>query len=465
MTGWIEDPAVLFPDAANAPSALGNAHYAARQDARESNARTYARRMRLAIRRAKGMLLTDVEGKTYYDCLAAAGTLTLGHNHPAVVQALQEALQAEVPFQALDIATPIKDEFTDALLGTLPPEFAARARVQFCSPSGSDAIEAAIKLVRTATGRQTMLAFDGGYHGMTQGALALMGNTHAKAALGGLGQPTQFLPYPHAFRCPFGVGGEQTAALSASYIRSLLSDPEGGLLPAGLVTELVQGEGGVIPSPDGWARKLRAITRELDIPLVVDEVQTGWGRTGALYAFQHPGITPDVLVLSKAIGGGLPLSVIVYDKDLDLWQGGAHAGTFRGNTLAMATGLATLRVLREQDIPRHAAAMGARMTRHLREIQGECAILGDVRGRGLMLGVEVVDPQGKPDALGHFPADGATARRLQKECLERGLIVEMGGRHGAVARFLPPLVITPDEVDAVCGIFRDACLAVMRSPA
>ena len=460
---WIADRDLIHPDAAVAVAPSTNAHFAARQDARESNARTYAKRMRMAITRAKGVMVTDADGKSYYDCLAAAGTLTLGHNHPAVVRALKDALDLEVPFQTLDIATPLKDEFTDALLSTLPRSFAARARVQFCSPSGSDAIEAAIKLVRTATGKSTMLAFDGGYHGMTQGALSLMGNTSAKSALGGLGQSTQFLPYPNSYRCPFGIGGESTGILSSTYIRSLLSDPEGGLLPAGMVAELVQGEGGVIPAPDTWACEIRAMTRELAIPLVVDEVQTGWGRTGALYACEHSGITPDVLVLSKAIGGGLPMAVVIYDKDLDLWQSGAHAGTFRGNTLAMAAGLATLDVIREEGLPRHAALMGARMTRHLREIQGECAMIGDVRGRGLMIGVEIVDPMGQPDALGHYPADGPMGRRIQQECLARGLIVEMGGRHGAVARFLPPLVITGEQVDAVCAIFRDACIAAMRT--
>ena len=440
-----------------------NAQFASRQDSRESNARTYARRMRIAIRQAKGVRLTDADGKTYFDCLAAAGTMALGHNHPAVVAALREALDSEVPFQTLDIATPLKDEFTHELLGTLPTGFASRARIQFCGPSGSDAIEAAIKLVRTATSKSAMLAFDGGYHGMTQGALSLMGNIHAKKVLGPLGQPTQFLPYPHPFRCPFGLGGEATGKVSAQYIRSLLQDPEGGMLPAGMVMELVQGEGGVVPAPDTWAREMRALTRELAIPLVVDEVQTGWGRTGSLYAFEHSGITPDVLVLSKAIGGGLPLSVIVYDEDLDLWEAGAHAGTFRGNTLAMAAGLATLRVIREQDLPRHAAQMGARLTRHLREIQGECALIGDVRGRGLMVGVEIVDPDGQPDAQGHLPADGVKARVIQQECFDRGLIVEMGGRNGSVARFLPPLVITAEDIDAVSEIFRAACMAAMRT--
>lgn len=440
-----------------------NAFFAQRQDQRESNARTYARRMRLAITHAKGMMLTDADGKQYFDCLAAAGTLALGHNHPAVVAALRQTLDRELPFQTLDIATPVKDEFTDALFSTLPPAFAKRARIQFCSPAGTDAIEAASKLVRISSGRPTMLAFSGGYHGMTQGALSMMGNLGPKGALTGGGNSVQFMPYPYAYRCPWDRGGEETAGLSASWVRTLLNDPEGGVAAAGLLTEVVQGEGGVIPAPDSWLRDIRAITAESKVPLIVDEVQTGWGRTGRLYAFEHAGITPDVLVLSKAIGGGLPLAVILYDSALDQWQPGAHAGTFRGNTLAMAAGLATLKVIREQHLVEHAERMGARLMAHMRALQKELPMLGDVRGRGLMVGVEIVDPAGKPDALGHPPVHGALASRVRAECLARGLIIEMGGRQGAVARFLAPLIITPEQVDAVADLFGAACRAAWAS--
>lgn len=436
----------------------GNEDYAARQDARESNARTYARRLRLSIVRARGMRVTDANGREYYDCLAAAGTLVLGHNHPEVSAAVKQAIDDGIAWQTLDIATPAKDAFTDALFATLPEGFARRARIQFCGPTGSDAMEAAIKLARTATGRAGMLAFSGGYHGMTQGSLALMGNTAPKQVPGFLAG-AQFLPYPYPYRCPFGRGGEETAKLSAAVLRNFLDDAESGVLPAAAVLELVQGEGGVIPAPDDWVRDVRAITRDRSIPMIVDEVQSGWGRTGRLYAFEHSGIEPDVLVLSKAIGGGLPLAVIVYDGKLDQWLPGAHAGTFRGNQLAMVAGMATLKVLREQNIPAHAERMGARMRAHLEAIASGLPCIGEVRGRGLMLGVEMVNPRGKPDALGHPPPDGELARRVQSECLSRGLIIEMGGRHGAVARFLSPLIITAADVDAIGSIFQDACHA------
>ena len=166
-----------------------------------------------------------------------------------------------------------------------------------------------------------------------------MGNTAPKQVPGFLAG-AQFLPYPYPYRCPFGRGGEETAKLSAAVLRNFLDDAESGMLPAAAVLELVQGEGGVIPAPDDWVRDVRAITRDHSIPMIVDEVQSGWGRTGRLYAFEHSGIEPDVLVLSKAIGGGLPLAVIVYDGKLDQWLPGAHAGTFRGNQLAMVAGMA-----------------------------------------------------------------------------------------------------------------------------
>jgi diaminobutyrate-2-oxoglutarate transaminase len=212
---------------------------------------------------------------------------------------------------------------------------------------------------------------------------------------------------------------------------------------------------------------VRALTAERGVPLVLDEVQTGLGRTGRLFAFEHSGAVPDVLVLSKAIGGGLPLALVVYRGGLDRWAPGAHAGTFRGNQLAMVAGLATLRVLLAEDLPAHAAAMGARLLTGLRALQAAHPCLGDVRGRGLMLGAEVVDPEADPacDADPAYDADPGPgtppaaphlARRLQAACLARGLIVELGGRHGAVVRFLPPLIITPAQVDAVLSRFADA---------
>src|SRR6185312_11635475 len=218
--------------------------------------------------------------------------------------------------------------------------------------------------------------------------------------------------------------------------------------PAAMILEVVQGEGGCIPAPDEWLRQIRRITREKEIPLILDEVQTGWGRTGAMYAFEHAGIEPDVLVLSKAIGGGLPLAVIIYDEALDRWQPGAHAGTFRGNQMAMSAGLATLRYLQDQGVPANAVTMGLHLQQRLRALQESFPEIGDVRGRGLMVGAEIVAPKTR-DSFGRPCADGQKARQMQRACFDRGLIIEVGGRHGSVLRFLPPLIVTPVEIDAI----------------
>jgi diaminobutyrate-2-oxoglutarate transaminase len=435
----------------------GNAYYLDRQTAFESNARTYPRKLPIAIRRAEGIYVEDTDGRRYIDCLAGAGALALGHYHPVVVEAVQRAVADGVPWQTLDLTTPVKDAFVEELFDSLPRAFAESVRIQFCGPSGADAIEAALKLVKTATRRRSILAFHGAYHGMTHGALGLTGETGPKLAIGGLMPEVHFLPYPYAYRCPFNLGGEATWRASVAYIERLLDDTNSGIAPpAGMILEAVQGEGGVIPAPDEWLREIRRITREREIPLIVDEVQTGVGRTGTMYAFEHAGILPDVLVLSKAVGGGLPLSMVVYREHLDRWQPGAHAGTFRGNQLAMAAGAATLRFVKEQRLDRHADAMGERLMAHLRRIQRESPHVGDVRGRGLMIGAEIVDAQAEPDRLGARPPCRELARRIQRECLDRGLILELGGRQGSVARFLPPLIVTDDDVDRIAEIFEEA---------
>ncbi|EPH1730978.1 aminotransferase class III-fold pyridoxal phosphate-dependent enzyme, partial [Pseudomonas aeruginosa] len=205
----------------------------------------------------------------------------------------------------------------------------------------------------------------------------------------------------------------------------------------------------------------RRITEQAGVALIVDEIQSGFARTGRMFAFEHAGIVPDVVVLSKAIGGSLPLAVVVYREWLDKWQPGAHAGTFRGNQMAMAAGSAVMRYLKEHDLAAHAAAMGERLAEHLRILQRDYPQLGDIRGRGLMLGVEIVDPQGEADALGHPPTDGALASRVQRECLRRGLILELGGRHGSVVRFLPPLIIGAEQIDEVARRFARALGAAL----
>lgn len=434
-----------------------------RQSKQESNARSYPRRIPLVLSRAHGVYVQDTRGQVFIDCLAGAGTLALGHNHPVVVDAIRTALDSGLPMHTLDLTTPVKDAFVQELFDSLPSEFATKARIQFCGPTGADAVEASLKLTRTATGRQTVLAFQGAYHGMTTGTLSLSGNLSPKNALGNLLAGVQFLPFPHEYRCPFGQRGDASIDANLHYIRHLLNDPESGVTkPAALILETVQGEGGVIPAPNRWLSGLRNITRESNIPMILDEIQCGIGRTGDMFAFEESGILPDVLALSKAIGGGLPLSVVLYREELDQWQPGAHAGTFRGNQLAMAAGTATLRFIKREQLTHHVRVVGERLLKHLQMLQAEFSWIGDVRGRGLMLGMEIIDPEiSNPLQVGP-PADSTRARKFQRACLERGLILELGGRHGAVVRFLPPLIISETEIDHVAQILFQAAQSVVN---
>jgi diaminobutyrate-2-oxoglutarate transaminase len=410
----------------------------------ESNARTYASTFEAIFESGSGIRMRDQAGREIIDCLSCAGALPLGHNHPEVNQALMQFFSSGQVQQALDLSTPAKFHFIDTLFGLLPKEFAQRARIQFCSPSGSDAVEAAMKLTRIATGRQTIIAFSGAYHGMTSGALAAMGNLDAKSGSGAKGGDVHFAPYPYRYRCPFGSNGSETDSLSIHYLRNLLNDPESGVTkPAAVIVEIVQGEGGCIPASAEWLRALRQITREHDIPLVIDEVQTGFGRTGRMFAFQHAEIYPDVLVLSKAVGGGFPLAVVVYDKSLDVWSRGKHAGTFRGNQIGMIAGKVSMDIIQRDRLDVHASAMGALLTEGLHELKQVHPELGDVRGRGLMIGVEVIHPA--QDGV-RGPQDGALSKSIKQAAFKQGLLLETGGRHGAVLRMLPPLIVNKSDV-------------------
>ena len=304
-----------------------------------------------------------------------------------------------------------------------------------------------MKLVRFATGRSAIIAFHGAYHGMTGGALAAMGNVSPKLGPLARAGDVHFAPFPYRYRCPFGTDGADTDDLSIHYLSNLFTDPESGIpKPAAVIVEVIQGEGGCVPASDEWLRTLRYITRQHGIVLVIDEVQTGFARTGHMFAFQRARIEPDVLVLSKALGGGFPLAAVVYDQTLDLWPRGMHAGTFRGNQIAMVAGKATMEILRRDRLDEHAAAMGTVLAEGLGQLARRHPELGDVRGRGLMLGVEVVKPACKGERA---PQDGALATAIQRAAFENGLLIETGGRHGAVLRFLPPLILNRSDIGTI----------------
>ncbi|HKL56947.1 MAG TPA: aminotransferase class III-fold pyridoxal phosphate-dependent enzyme, partial [Sphaerochaeta sp.] len=235
-----------------------NKTYLERQNKTESNARSYPRKFPIAIKKAKGSWIEDVEGNTYLDFLCGAGTLALGHNDDEVNQAMVDLIQSGAPLHTLDLTTPIKDRFVELIFSLLPQELQENGKIQFCSPSGTDAVDAAIKLCKTATGRSSVIAFGGGYHGMGHGALALTGNLHAKNHIQGLMADVHFMPYPYSYRCPFGLGGEAGIDAACAYFEKTLKDPESGITkPAAVILEPIQGEGGVIPAPAKFLQTVR----------------------------------------------------------------------------------------------------------------------------------------------------------------------------------------------------------------
>ena len=431
-----------------------NDWFIGRQNDTESSARSYPRKFPFALSKAKGSWVEDVEGNRYLDFLCGAGTLALGHNDDEVNKAMIELISSGAPLHTLDLTTPVKDRFVETVISILPEEMRGNVKIQFCSPSGTDATDAAIKLCKTATGRGSVIAFSGGYHGMGHGALSLTGNLNAKMKVQNLMPGVQFMPYPNSYRCPFGLGGEAGTDAACAYFERMLKDPESGVTPpAAVIIEPIQGEGGVIPAPRKFMQTIRRVTKELGIPMIVDEIQCGIGRSGQMFAFEESGIIPDVILMSKAIGGSQPMSIVVYNKDLDKWTAGAHAGTFRGNQLAMAAGTAVLRRVSDPAFLASVREKGVYITEALNQLKKEVSIIGDIRGRGLMIGIEFIDPDGKKDIMGHPEASGSIAAEVQKRCFEHKLVMEKGGRNGSVMRCLCALNVSKEDINTMLGIF------------
>lgn len=445
---------------------MTNKYFTDRQSDFESSARSYPRKFPFALRKAKGSWVEDVEGNRYLDFLCGAGTLALGHNDDEVNRAMMDLIASDAPLHTLDLTTPVKDRFVQTILDNLPGHLAQDAKIQFCSPSGTDATDAAIKLCKTGTGRSTVIAFSGGYHGMGHGALALTGNLNAKNHVANLMPGVQFMPYPYSYRCPFGIGGDAGVDACCAYFERMLKDPESGVTrPAAVIMEPIQGEGGVIPAPAKFLQTVRRVTLELDIPMICDEIQCGMGRSGRLFAFEHAGIVPDVILASKAIGGSQPMAVVIYDRKLDKWTAGAHAGTFRGNQLAMAAGTVVLQRVTRKEFLDDVTRKGGYIKDALLRLQKEVSIIGDVRGMGLMLGVEFVDPTGDRDIMGHPQPSGEIAARVQNMCFENRLVMEKGGRNGSVMRCLCALNVTDEEIDTMLSIFSKVVREIDRDVA
>jgi len=297
------------------------------------------------------------------------------------------------------------------------------------------------------------MCFGGAYHGQTQGVLSMMGNLGGKN-IQNLMPGVHFLPFPCSYRCPMGIGGDEGTRTILRFIENLLDDPESGILkPAAIFLEPIQGEGGVVPAPIEFLQGLRRICTERDIPLVFDEIQCGFCRSGKVFAFEYADIVPDVLLLSKALGGGQPMACVVYDKKLDTWGAGAHTGTFRGNQLAMCLGKVSMDMMIKDNLCAHVLEVGAQLWAGLKKLQSEVKNIGDVRGKGLMVGIEIIDFTQKANHLGAHPADGDAAALIQRLCFEKKMIMEKGGRHGATMRFLGSLIISKAEMETFLTVF------------
>jgi diaminobutyrate-2-oxoglutarate transaminase len=425
-----------------------SAELLSRQQRWESNARTYPRHLPIAIEEAAGSFVQDMDGNVFIDFLCGAGVLPLGHNPPELVDVVTKQLNRLT--HALDLATPAKDAFIEAQLSMLPPGMRNRMKIHFCGPTGANAVDAAIKLCKTATGRGDIVAFQGGFHGSSHAAMAVTGLVEQKAPVPNGMPGVHFFPYSYCTRCPLGLTPDTSATNCVGYLERSLVDANGGIpLPAAVIMELVQGEGGVVPARADFARRVRALTRDLDIPLIVDEVQTGCGRTGTWYAFEQYDIEPDIIVASKGLSGiGTPVAIIMYDERLDVWAPGAHTGTFRGNQLAFAAGAELVRIVRRDDVLGNVWRRAAQISHRLAVLEKHPWVR-EVRGRGLMWGVELADP------LDGRPA-GKLARRVQANALRQGLILEAGGREDCVVRLLPPLNVTAEVVDTACSILITA---------
>ncbi len=428
--------------------------YLDHQLSKEGGVVSYPRGMAMALRRAKGATVEDVDGNVYIDFFAGAGVMAVGHANPTVIQSVNEQI-GELT-HALDFPNPARKALVDILHDLLPD---ALTRVSFGGPTGSDAVESAIKLAKYNTKRYPVIAFEGAYHGMTAGALSLCSGVSFKEDFLPLVPEIHFIPYAYCYRCAFSKEPESCDLECAQYLDHVLEDPHSGVgKPAAIIIEPIQGEGGSIVPPPEYIKKIRSICDAHGVLFIADEIQAGLCRTGKMFSFQHSDIVPDIVVMSKALGGiGLPISGIAYKEELDTWPAGKHIGTFRGNVSAFAAGAAALKFMISNNLAEHAMRVGKQMLSILKELERDSQIIGETRGKGLMLGVELVKDKATKE-----PAPGL-ARQVRTECHKRGLLIEVGGHYSNVARFLPPLILTETLAEKGLAVFADALKEVEKA--
>jgi 4-aminobutyrate aminotransferase len=412
---------------------------------------SYTRSYPFVMARGEGVAVEDVDGNVFLDCAAGIAVNSTGHSHPDVVHAIVEQARQFLHMSGTDFYYEPQVRLAEAMNDIAPFQGAKRS---FFSNSGTEAMEAAVKLARYHTKRYGIIAFLGSFHGRTLGSLSL---TSSKAIQRrGFGPPLSGVyhaPFPNPYRRADGQSEESIADAALDYIEEnilvhLVSPDE----VAGVVVEPIQGEGGYVVPPPSFFQRLRALTKKHGILLIADEVQSGMGRTGKMFAIEHFGVEPDIVTIAKGIASGMPLGVTTSRAEIMAWPPGAHASTFGGNPVSCAAAMATIKLLKDS-LMANAASVGEHLMQRLRKVQEKHALVGDVRGKGLMIGIELVrDRKTKERAT-------SERDRLVDECFKRGLLVLGAGRN--TLRLCPPLVLTKDQADTVAAII-DESLAAMR---
>jgi len=412
----------------------------------ESGARSYSRSVPNIFTHAEGFYLYDRDGNKYLDLLCGAGTLLLGHNHPAVVKAIQDV---SMPLMNhLDLRTDAEEKFAAELIPLLPFAKKNEVKLHLCGPTGGDAVEAALKLAVQKTGRRGIFAFSGSYHGMGQGVLSISSSRHFREAGLRVHADVTFLPFPYPYRFPAPYNTMETATqFCLAHLEMILADDHSGVdLPAAIIIEPVQGEGGNLVAPAYFLQKLRAICDQYGIVLIFDEIQAGLGRCGEWFSFTHAGVEPDIMTISKGIGGGFPMALIAFPQHMNVWKPADHIGTFRGQQFSFTAGRALLAAIREENMLQNVNERHKQLFSGLLEIQkANPHVIGEVRGRGLYIGVEMNKDHENP---------GTFASAVKKAMLAQGVILECGGRQSSVLRLLAPLNITKEACDTVLTALR-----------
>ncbi|MDZ8030979.1 diaminobutyrate--2-oxoglutarate transaminase [Nostoc sp. DedSLP04] len=404
----------------------------------ESNVRSYCRNFPDIFHRAKGSIIYSDSGKEYIDFFAGAGALNYGHNHDYIKQKVMSYLDADGIAHGLDMYTSAKEKFLAKFDEVVLSSKQLDYRIQFCGPTGTNAVEAALKLARKVKQRSGIFSFMGAYHGMTLGSLSISGNVGIKAGAIGTSNNVTFMPYPYGFMESFDT---------IEYIETVLNDVNSGIeKPAAIIFETVQAEGGVVIAPIDWMQRLRKLCDENDILLICDDIQVGCGRTGPFFSFERADIVPDMVVLSKSISGyGFPMSLLLIKPELDIWEPGEHNGTFRGNQLAFVGATAALEYREscnfEQDVKAKEIFLKKFLTQKILPIN-ECI---SIRGIGMIWGIDVKNFGGS-----------SLAKRITSRCFELGLIVERAGRNDTVIKILPPLIIDMLTLEKGCLIIKEA---------